>query len=110
MPSAAVPRPRKKTEYEILFASRQAQRGWSDLLASTRNALVDAWDFLTRTPTEESAKNHRLRAELAHVHRDGRTHERWQHELPGGARIWFYVDGHTVHLVDVHTRHPNQTT
>jgi len=51
-----------------------------------------------------------MRGELATVvTRDGRAHERWQHELAGGARIWFYVDQNTVHLVDVFTAHPNQT-
>lgn len=43
------------------------------------------------------------------VTRDGRAHERWQHELLGGARVWFHVDDHTVLLVDVFTAHPNQT-
>lgn len=104
-----VPRPRKRTEYEIQFATRQAQRGWKDLLATKRNAVVDCWDFLTRTPCDESPKNHRLKGQLAVVTYAGRTYERWQHEMPGGARIWFYVDGQVVRLVDVHTHHPNQT-
>ena len=43
--------------------------------------------------------------------RDGRMHERWQHEptARGDARIWFYVDGKLVYLEQVHTHHPNQT-
>ncbi len=107
--SSAVPRPRKKAEYEIHFATRQASKGWQDLLATTHNAIVDAWDFLTKTPDLESPRNHRLKGELATVTHDGRTRERWQHELPGGARIWFFIDGQAVHLIDVHTHHPNQT-
>lgn len=104
-----VVRPRKKVEYQICFATRQAQKGWTDLLATTRNAVVDAWDFLTRTPLASSESNHPMKGELATVTRDGRAHQRWQHELPGGARIWFYVEDGVVHLVDVHTHHPNQT-
>lgn len=107
--ASEVRRPLKKAEFRLEFATRQAEKGWNDLLGTTRNAVVDAWDFLTRNPQESSARNHRLRAELSTVTRDGRIHERWQHELPGGARIWFYVDGQVVYLVDVHTRHPNQT-
>jgi hypothetical protein len=107
--ASAVPRPRKKAEFQILFATRQADKGWQDLLATTHNSIVDAWDFLTKTPALESPRNHRLKAELATVVHDGRTHERWQHELPGGARIWFFIDGQVVHLIDVHTHHPNQT-
>jgi hypothetical protein len=104
-----VPRPLKKSEFELRFATAQAAKGWRDLLATYRNSTVDAWDYLTSTPFAESSRHHRLKGELAHVNRDGQTHERWQHEMPGGARIWFYVDGSYVFLVDVHTRHPNQT-
>ena len=107
--ASAVPRPSKKAEYEIRFATRQASKGWQDLLATTHNAIVDAWDFLTKTPDLESSQNHRLKGELATLTHAGRTHDRWQHELPGGARIWFFIDGRAVHLIDVHTHHPNQT-
>ena len=103
------PRPRKKTEYKIRFATRQAEKSWQDLLATQRNAIVDAWDFLTRTPTAESPTNHRMKADLATVVHEVRAYERWQYELTGGARIWFYVDDQVVHLVYVHTHHPNQT-
>lgn len=44
-----VPRPPKKIEYEIRFATTNAKRGWQDLAATIRNPLADAWDFLTRT-------------------------------------------------------------
>ncbi|WP_237393753.1 hypothetical protein [Pseudarthrobacter sp. ATCC 49987] len=39
----------------------------------------------------------------------GGTFDRWQLELPGGARMWFYVNGQSVCLVNVHTNHPNAT-
>lgn len=77
--------------------------------ATTRNALADAWDFLTRTPMASSPTCHQLKGSLAAVAHAGRIHERWQYELPGGARIWFYVEDATVHLIDVHTHHPNET-
>jgi hypothetical protein len=50
-----------------------------------------------------------MKADLATVVRDRTAFVRWQYELTGGARIWFYVDNQIVHLVDVHTRHPNET-
>ncbi|WP_026818212.1 hypothetical protein [Arthrobacter castelli] len=106
---ARVPRPLKKAEFDIRFGTNQAKRGWQDLLATKRNAIVDAWDFLARNPSEESSTNHRLKGELATVSREGRSHDRWQYELPGGARIWFYIGGKTVHLIDAHTHHPNET-
>lgn len=106
-----VSRPVKKSEYEILFASSQAAKGWRDLVATRRNAMADAWDFLTRTPTVVTPTNYRLRGELATVTYQGATYDRWQHKpsIRDGARIWFFVDGRTVLLEDVHTAHPNET-
>ncbi len=109
--SDKVERPTKKSEYELRFASLQAQRGWTDLKATIRSPLADAWDFLTQTPEQVTPTNYRLRGELGLVRRDGAAHQRWQHKptLKGDARIWFYVVDRTVFLEQVHTRHPNQT-
>ena len=52
-----VSRPIKKAEYTIVFGTRQAEKGWTDLKAAQLNAVVDAWDFLTRTPRERLPKN-----------------------------------------------------
>lgn len=106
-----VERPVKKSEYEIRFASLQAQRGWTDLLAAHRNPLAEAWDFLTRTPLETTPTNYRLKGALGTVTRGAQAHERWQHKptRQGDARIWFYVADRVVHLEQVHTRHPNVT-
>ena len=104
-----VARPSKSTDHEIQFATRQAATGWTDLAATTRNALANAWEFLTEDPTRVTPKNHTLRGSLGTVSRDGIAHVRWQHELPGGARIWFYIDGGVVFLEQVHTHHPNST-
>lgn len=106
-----VPRPTKKSEYEIRFASAGAQKGWRDLTATIRNAMADTWDFLTVSPLERTQTNYPLRDTLGTIHRGGKTYERWQHKptLKGTARIWFYVDGRTVYLEQVHTSHPNET-
>lgn len=71
----SVPRPVKKTEYTIQFATQQAQKGWTDLVGTTRNAIVDAWDFLTRTPMASSDRNHQLKGELATVAVAGTRHD-----------------------------------
>ncbi|WOC12420.1 hypothetical protein [Gordonia sp. MP11Mi] len=106
-----VPRPPKKSEYAIKFASAGAKKGWRDLAATIRSPLADAWDFLTRTPTRETPTNYPLRGDLARVTRNAQTHDRWQHKptSKGDARIWFYVQDHTVFLEQVHTNHPNDT-
>ena len=106
-----VHRPPKKTEYEIRFATADARKKWQDLLATIRNPMSEAWDFLTRTPLATTPTNYRLRGELGTISRGGTTHERWQHKptAKGTARIGYYVDGRTVHLEQVHTSHPNET-
>ncbi len=106
-----VPRPRRKSEYEIIFGSKAAQAGWTDLLATKRNALADAWDFLASSPTEISPKCYPLKGELAWITKDGVSHQRWQLKLDSssGSRIWYFVSGNQVILEQVHTAHPNQT-
>jgi len=73
--------------------------------------LAESWDFLTKTPTQTTPTNDRLRGELASVIRGGKSFDRWQHKpsAKGDARIWFYVTGKTVFLERVFTAHPNQT-
>lgn len=105
------PRPMKKAEYELRFASTAARKGWRDLVATIRNPMVDAWDFLTRTLLSTTPSNYRLKGELGTFQHRGELGERWQHKptLKGSARIWFYVEDHSVHLEQVHTSHPNET-
>lgn len=106
-----VERPTKKSEYEIRFATRQAQKGWLDLKATIRNSLVDSWDFLTQTPAEVTPVNYPMRGQLAQIVRGDERFERWQHKptLKGDARIWFYICDGVVYLEQVHTHHPNET-
>jgi hypothetical protein len=106
-----VPRPPKKIEYEIRYATKDAQKGWRDLVATIRNPMADTWDLLTRAPQTTTPTTYRLKGELATIQRGGQTHERWQHKptTGGTARIWYYVHEHTVFLEQVHTSHPNQT-
>lgn len=108
---AKVERPTKKSEFEIIFASRGAEKGWTDLKSTILNFLTDSWDFLTKTPLEETPNNLHLRGELGKVTKDGKTHTRWQHKptASGDSRIWFYVIDKKLFLEQVHTRHPNQT-
>lgn len=106
-----VQRPTKKSEYEIEFASQGAQKGWRDLLATTRGPMVDCWDFLTKTPLDNTPTNSPMKGRYEKVTRDGRQYDRWQYKptAKGDARIWFYVDEQTVYLERVFTHHPNET-
>ncbi|WP_109471131.1 hypothetical protein [Ornithinimicrobium cavernae] len=104
-----VNRPLRKSEFTIHFASKSAGEGWQAMLATRRNDVVTAWEWLTSTPLERALGNYPLKDELRWISRGGKRHERWQYKLGSNARIWFYVDGQIVHLEDVHTNHPNET-
>lgn len=52
-----VPRPPKKIEYELRYATTDAAKGWQALAATIRNALAESWDFLTRTPLAKTPTN-----------------------------------------------------
>ncbi len=91
-PADKVARPHKRSEFEIVFITRQAQKGWTDCLAAARNATVDAWDRLTTTPTVEDGRLYRLRADLATGTYDRRTFDRYQYKITNGGRIWYFVD------------------
>lgn len=114
-----VRRPLKRAEYGIVFISRQAEKGWKDGLAAYRNAMVEAWERLSIEPAhEDGSRVYRLKADLSVGTYQGQEYDRYQYKLPGGGRIWYFIDRSTdknakvagcVLLEDVHTAHPNET-
>lgn len=94
-----------------MLVTRSAEQGWRDVVATQRNAVSAAWDRLTADPLAEDLACHALRGELSTVTHSGRDWVRRQLELKRGARIWFTVDEdtRTVHVLAVHTHHPNAT-
>jgi hypothetical protein len=87
-----VPRPLKRAEYEIVFITSEAQKGWIDCLAAARNATVDAWDTLTREPDAQTPRLYPLKGELRYGTYQGRTYERYQYKITDGGRLWFFVE------------------
>ena len=113
-----VPRPHRKSDYRICFATREAEKGWRDLVATARNAAVDAWEFLTATPNDSDGNRcYPLRDELSTATVQGKTHQQWQYKPTSGGRIWYAVSPPAkqsssrgvVWLVRVSTGHPNET-
>lgn len=104
-----VPRPVRRSEFTLVFGTSSARKGWVDVLAVQRNAVVAAWERLTRSPLEDDTTCHGMKGDLEFITRNGIEHRRRQYELSNGARIWFYVNDRSVVLTDVHTHHPNAT-
>ncbi|MDR0416365.1 MAG: hypothetical protein LBH76_03435 [Propionibacteriaceae bacterium] len=100
----------------LRFATRDAQKGWADLVATAPNASVAAWEFLAETPTAEDGRVcYRLAGRLGRWRVDGQERDRWQCKPTGGGRIWYAVVPATgkirgvVFLERVSTGHPNET-
>jgi hypothetical protein len=114
----AVPRPIKGTEYEIFLGNTAAERGWTDLKAFAKNALVDAYDYLTAHPTKyDPDRCYQLRGDLSTVLVDGVVLAQWQYKVTDGARLWYAVDEPNpkakkpgrVYITKAATGHPNET-
>ncbi|MDR1118723.1 MAG: hypothetical protein LBL01_05450 [Bifidobacteriaceae bacterium] len=110
-PETRVPRPGKAAEYAIEFATREAEKGWRDLVATARNAAADAWDFLTKTPLLQGRDCYPLMGDLAVVRVGAKPYQRWQYKPTRGGRIWYAVatGDMTVWVERVSTGHPNET-
>ena len=114
----SVPRPVKGTEYEIFFGNTAAERGWTDLKASAKNALADAHDYLTAHPGQyDSDRCYQLRGDLSTALVDGVALPQWQYKVTDGARLWYAVDEPNakakkpgrVYITKAATGHPNET-
>ena len=112
-----VPQPFRKTDYRIRFATHTAEKGWRDLVATSRNAAVAAWEHLTATPTQRTDDCYPLAGRLATIMIDGQPHQRWQYKSTRGGRIWYAIvpaakgadQAGIVMLERVETGHPNET-
>ena len=104
-----VARPLRRSEFALIFGTSNARKGWVDVMAVQRDAVVEAWERLMLDPLANDQTCHGMKGDLEFVVHQGNTHRRRQYELAHGARIWFHVEAKTVVLLDVHTHHPNAT-
>ncbi len=60
---------------------------------------------------ERSRRHHPLKGSLATILVDGRELPRWQYEVTGGARVWYFIDAErrTVWVQYAGTGHPKIT-
>lgn len=117
--AGSIPRPPPSTTvYELRFATREAEKGWVELVATARNAAIRAWDFLAQSPQQvDPERCYPLKGDLAKVTINGVNLTRWQYKPTSGGRIWYAVQpspkgemrGGVVWLERVMTRHPNET-
>jgi hypothetical protein len=106
----------RRGEFVLRFATRDAEKGWRDLVATALGASVTAWEFLTQTPGAEDGRVcYRLTGKMGRFRAAGQDHDRWQYKPTSGGRIWYAVvppagrDPGVVLIERVSTGHPNQT-
>ncbi|GAA0992356.1 hypothetical protein [Subtercola frigoramans] len=114
----AVQRPIKASEHEIFFGSVAAERGWMDVKSNAKNALADAFDYLTVHPAQyDPDRCYQLRGDLSTVVVDGVSLPQWQYKVTDGARLWYAVDepnmkskkpGRVI-ITRASAGHPNET-
>ena len=54
-----------------------------------------AWEQLATDPTAQSTRQTRMKGSLATTVYQGKTYDRWQHEVTAGGRIWYVVEDPT---------------
>ena len=109
----AVSRPKRKSDWTLVYADRAAEKGWRDLCAIQPGPCRTLYDRLEADPAavDNPERQHQLKGSLGAVMVDGRTLTQWQYELGNGARVWYAVDPdrRTVHHTRSATAHPNET-
>ncbi|RKN08942.1 hypothetical protein [Streptomyces radicis] len=100
-------------EFAIIFASKEAARGWSELCRQVPGAAGRAWEQMRRDPAPSSPteRHHPLKAALATATHQGRELPVWQIEVTGGGRVWYLFDRErrTCWLKLASLRHPKKT-
>jgi hypothetical protein len=81
-------------EWDIVFGTNDAAKGWEDLCAQVPNNTYDAWRMMRTgpAPTARTSRHQPLKGVLAAAHHRGRTLPQWQIEVSGSGRIWYLVD------------------
>lgn len=108
----AAPPPRAD-EYDLRFANNEAAKGWEELCRQAPGSARSAFEAIRAQPcpAPATARQHRLRYELATGRHDGRILDQWQYEVTGAGRLWYLVDHatRTAWLVHAGTGHPKAT-
>ena len=108
-----VPPPVGPGEWELVFGSNDAAKGWGDLVAHASGNMIDAWKLMRTNPSPmaRTARHHRLRGNLAYGIYRGVTLPQWQIEVTAGGRVWYLVDVEARRVIVRHARtgHPKIT-
>ncbi|MBB5807176.1 hypothetical protein F4560_006944 [Saccharothrix ecbatanensis] len=105
--------PPRRDEWDVLFADNDSAKGWEELCGQAPGNTFEAWHSMRTDPVPRLPvpRHHPLKGKLSHEVRGGRLLPKWQIEVTGGGRVWYFVDAErrTVWLVWAGTGHPKAT-
>ena len=105
--------PATPPEWEVVFGTSEAAKGWDHLCAHAASNTRKAWETMRTDPQPlvVTPRHHRLKGRLATRAHKGRDLPQWQIEVTGGGRIWYVADedARTVFLMAAGPGHPSQT-
>jgi hypothetical protein len=100
-------------EWDVIFGTNEATKGWAELSQQAASNTRDAW-WTMRTnpvPARQTGRHHQLKGSLSMGNHQGQVFDQWQIEVTGGGRIWYLVDDrrHRVIVKYAGTGHPKAT-
>jgi len=100
-------------QWEVVFGTSEAAKGWADLCAQAPGNTYEAWLVLRSDPlpTVRTPRHHPMKGSLSTGTFRGRSLPCWQVEVTSGGRIWYLVDAEARKVIVVHasTGHPRAT-
>jgi hypothetical protein len=100
-------------EWEIVFGTNDAAKGWDELCAQAPGNTLKAWQTMRTAPSPPivTTRHHQLKGLLSTGTQGGRALPQWQIEVTSGGRIWYLVDAEArkVFVMYASTRHPKRT-
>jgi hypothetical protein len=105
--------PPGQNEWDVIFGTSEAAKGWEDLGSQAPTNTRDAWQLMRTQPIPPTptGRQHRLKGQWAWGTYRGQSLQQWQIEVTAGGRIWYLVDTENRRVVVMYAspRHPKAT-
>jgi hypothetical protein len=100
-------------EWDVVFGTNDAAKGWEELCSQATNNTRQAWSLmrLDPSPAETTSRQHPLKGSYATGTYRGQPFPQWPIEVTSGGRIWYLVDPERRRVVVMYAspRHPKAT-
>jgi hypothetical protein len=100
-------------EWDVIFGTNEAGKGWAELCAQAAANTRQAWQLMRTDPVPlaRTSRHHPLKGSYATGTYRGQPLPQWQIEVTSGGRIWYLVDAERRRVVVMYAspRHPKAT-